>query len=201
MIGFFGGSFDPFHNAHRVLAEAALSELGLERLVVMPTNHPPHREPLLFSADERLLLARAGLEGLPGAEVSDLEVRASTPQYTFETLQQLSQDTSRQDWVLCLGADSFLTLDQWHRADELMALYPCAVAPRVGIDQAEVHEKTQQWAKHRGLRVIELKTLLPRVSATEVRQALGQGRIPQNLLPPKVSACLKSMSHRVKADH
>jgi nicotinate-nucleotide adenylyltransferase len=200
VIGFFGGSFDPFHNAHRALAEAALGELKLDRLIVMPTANPPHRGALLFSADERLALTRAGLAGLSGAEVSDLEARSHTPQYTIETLQHLSQTLGRKDWVICLGADSFLTLDQWHRASELMATYPCAVAPRTGVDQALVDEKARRWGQTRGLRVLELKTTLPAVSATAVREALEQGLNTDHLLPAGVTACLKSMGPRAKTD-
>lgn len=132
-IGVLGGTFDPIHLAHLRLAEEAREALGLARVRLIPAGQPPHRGAPGSTAEDRLAMARLAIEGNPGLEVDDGEVRAPQKSYTVLTLERLRAALGpRQPLVLILGADAFEGLPGWHRWTKLFELAHIAVANRPG---------------------------------------------------------------------
>lgn len=215
MIGLFGGSFNPVHEGHVALVRAALTELGLKRVIIMPTKNPPHKPGAFeFSDEDRLAMVRLAFEGMGGVEVSDHELRGEGYQYTFNTVNWLrgpNGPVPDGDLALLLGADSFLGIESWHRWEDLLALVTPVVGLRPGCDQTAVIDLSAR-LQGRGIEVILMKTALPDVSATAIRQALGAGTAPSSiksiedwgslppLIPRPVIAYLKKTWARAKAD-
>jgi nicotinate-nucleotide adenylyltransferase len=128
-VGVFGGEFDPPHTGHLAVVRAAREQLALDRVIVVPTARPPHREASPTPAETRLRLAEAAFAEDPAVEVSRMELDREGPSYTVDTLRALKP---RGDLVLILGADqaSDLLGGRWHESQEVLRLAHLAVAPR-----------------------------------------------------------------------
>jgi len=130
-LGILGGTFDPIHNGHLCLAEEARPLLGLERVLLIPAGHPPHRAPPQASAADRLAMVRLAATGRPGLEVDASEVLSAATSYTVDTLRRLrAMHGPQRPLVLLLGADAFLGLASWFQWQTLFALAHLAVAAR-----------------------------------------------------------------------
>jgi nicotinate-nucleotide adenylyltransferase len=129
-IGVFGGQFDPPHNGHLAVVRAARDQLGLDRVLVVPSARPPHRPAPVTPAETRYRLAQAAFAGEPGVEVSRIELDRDGPGYTAETLAELAGPG--RELYLILGADQLAALGSWHRPDRVRELARIAVAGRRG---------------------------------------------------------------------
>jgi len=129
----FGGTFDPFHNGHLRMAIEVRETLGLPRIVLLPSHHPPHkpRHPV-SEAQHRFAMASAAVSGLPGFEVSDAEIRREGPSYSLTTVKEFRRAEPGVDWVFVMGADSFGEISAWHRYEELLAACNFLLLPRTG---------------------------------------------------------------------
>ena len=135
-LGVFGGTFDPPHLGHLLLAECAREALALDAVVFVPARVPPHRAPKRPSpADVRVRLLRAALHGT-GFRVSTLELVRPGPSYTVDTLDEM-KNTHEALWLL-LGADSLLDLPAWRDPDGILARARLAVAARPGFPTRKV---------------------------------------------------------------
>lgn len=141
-VGILGGTFDPPHIGHLLIADAAYRQLGLERVVLIPAGFPWQKpEAPMTPPEHRLGMTRAAADfssqdvaDMDYLEVDDREVLRPGPSYTIDTLLERGDP----DPCLILGADAARRLPTWHRAEELMELARIAVAPRPGTDEAEV---------------------------------------------------------------
>jgi nicotinate-nucleotide adenylyltransferase len=132
-IGLFGGTFDPPHNAHIAVAEAALGQCGLARVVFVPNGIPPQKvNPDGASKEDRLRMVEAAIEGHPGLEVSRIEIDREGPSYTIDTIRAMKED-SPQGLCFILGADRLLEIETWRESGALLRSVPFIVAPRAGV--------------------------------------------------------------------
>ena len=127
-IGVFGGEFDPPHLGHLAVVRAARDQLALDRLLVIPTGRPPHRDASPTPGEDRLRMAQLAFAGEPGVEVSRIELDREGPSYTVDTLRALAP---LGELVLIVGADQ-CDLRSWREPDEILRLASLAVAPRGG---------------------------------------------------------------------
>ncbi|MGO9335943.1 MAG: nicotinate-nicotinamide nucleotide adenylyltransferase, partial [Terracidiphilus sp.] len=135
-VAFFGGSFDPPHQAHLAVARAARAALALDTVLFAPVGAQPLK-PLGSTAsfEDRVEMTRLAVDGIPGFEVSliDAPKPSAAPNYTFETLLQLRAEMAPGGALFFLmGADSFLGLKRWHRSAEIPFVAPMIVASRPG---------------------------------------------------------------------
>jgi nicotinate-nucleotide adenylyltransferase len=132
-IGLLGGTFDPPHVAHLVLAEAARRDLSLDELWFVPARVPPHKAPDGVSpAPVRLALLRRALRGLAGFRIETIELRRRGPSYTVDTLEALHERRPRVEWWLVVGADMLADLPHWRNPRRVLELAGVAAAPRPG---------------------------------------------------------------------
>jgi nicotinate-nucleotide adenylyltransferase len=174
-IGVFGGQFDPPHEAHVALARAAIDQLGLDRLIVVPTARPPHRPAPRTDAETRLRMAAAAFADMPRVEVSRMELDRPGPSYTADTLEALAP---LGDLHLLLGADQLGALPAWHEPDRVRALATLAVAPRPG-------EATDEGVTRLAMAPVD-------VSSSGIRAAVAAGADPRGLLPAGVAAIVSA---------
>ena len=170
-VGLFGGSFDPPHQAHRALAEAACTQLGLDALVCVPTGQPWQKvDRTLAPANHRLAMLRLLLGSMAGLEIDDRELRRAGPSYTVETLRELHAEQPGTRWWLVIGQDQYERLDTWHEWREILTLAGLAVAAR---DGRKVRAAAGLAGCQHALRIIDLPAL-PH-SATTVRTRVAAG--------------------------
>ncbi|HVJ08686.1 MAG TPA: nicotinate (nicotinamide) nucleotide adenylyltransferase [Acidisarcina sp.] len=136
-IAFFGGSFDPPHCGHLAIARAAIDHLQLDRVLFAPVGTQPLKQELPPAGfDDRLAMVRLAIGDDPRLGVSLLDAPRADgqPNYTLRTLHELRQTLSPEDELFCLiGADSFLTLKEWHGAEDLLFACDFIVAGRPGF--------------------------------------------------------------------
>jgi len=174
-LGVLGGSFDPIHEGHLALAEAARDRLRLDRvLLVVAAGQPLKPGGPSAPAEDRYAMVRLALRGRPGLEASDLELRRPAPSYTVDTLREIRAALPREAEVfLVLGADALADFPRWREADAVRRLARVVGCPRPGSPApAGVDE------------VLPVST--PDVSSTEVRRRLAAGEPVEGLLPEDV---------------
>ncbi len=136
-IGILGGSFNPPHSAHVALAVAALEQLELDRVLLVPAGQAPHKE--IESdpgASVRLDLCRAAIDGIEGVEVSGIEVERGGRSFTVDTLRQLKAEDGGSELVLILGEDMALSLGSWREPEEMLSLANIAWTGRADGSEA-----------------------------------------------------------------
>lgn len=193
-IGVYGGAFDPPHWAHRALAEAAVAQLRLERLLILPTGQAWHKARPLTDAQHRLAMCLLAFGDLPHTQVDPRETRRSGPSFTADTLQELRRENPAAELFLLLGADQLLAFKTWMRWPEVLQLAQLAVAnraTRIGVDAVDdTHAETDLSGVD--LPFIRLDMPLTNISATAVRarfgQALGRAGTHAALVPQPVAS-------------
>ena len=169
-IGVFGGQFDPPHNGHLAVVRAATKQLGLDRVLVVPSARPPHRPAPATPAETRYRLAQAAFAGEPGVEVSRIEIDRDGPGYTAKTLEALSGPD--RELYLILGADQLAALESWNRPSGYGA-GPAAVAARPGAPPADAAARL----------VMEPVD----VSSSALRRLIGEGADVSTMVPAAVA--------------
>jgi nicotinate-nucleotide adenylyltransferase len=177
MIGLFGGSFDPVHHGHLIVAQVAAEKLGLDALRFVPAREQPfkvgrHRT----SADHRAAMLSLSVAGIPRFSVEASELQRPGPSYTVDTLRHLREREPGAEFVLLLGADAAADLPAWREAGQVPDLARIAVFARPGTPVAE-----SPWISA----VIEVPAI--DISATEVRRRAQQGLSIRYWVPDPVA--------------
>lgn len=132
-LGVFGGTFNPIHLGHLVLAESFRERLRLDRILFVPTGTPPHKPPSgLAPALHRYAMVALALAGHPAFAVSDVDVRREGPSYSVETLAELTREWPGAVLVFLMGSDTFLDLPTWRTPEALPTWAALAVGDRAG---------------------------------------------------------------------
>ena len=179
-IGVFGGTFDPPHIGHLSVAVEIRHALDLDKVLMVVANDPWQKRGarILTPAGERLDMVRAALEGLPGIEADDREVRRGGASYTIDTVLELLAEHPGAELFLAMGADAAAGLRTWERADELADLVTIVVVHRPGFGDAEPSP---------GFRWVEVEVPALDVSSSDLRARMAAGR-PIDVLVPAPAA-------------
>jgi len=171
-LGILGGSFDPIHHGHLILARAALEELGLDRILFIPTNLSPHKtDTKPATAQDRYAMVQRAIENEPSFEASDLELHRPPPSYTVDTLRELRSRHPEDAFTLLIGADNVAKFDTWREPAEIRRLANLAV-----LDRA-THDTPHDWPVVR--RLID-------ISSTDIRARVAARRSIRYLTPDSV---------------
>jgi len=170
-IGIFGGTFDPIHNAHLAVAEAARDTYGLERVLLIPAAHPPHKQAAAAPFLDRYRMVELAIEGHRGLEASLLEAGRERS-YSIHTIERIRAFVPPQGSLYFLiGADAFAEIRTWHRWEDVVASVDFVVVDRPGF----VYEIPE------GARVHRMGEVLLPVSSSGIRAAIGSGERPPEL--------------------
>jgi nicotinate-nucleotide adenylyltransferase len=214
-IAFFGGTFDPPHCGHIAIARAAVERLDLDQVLVAPVGTQPLKGGSAHSSfEDRLTMVRLAVASEPRLVASDADgpLPGGQPNYTYDTLRRLRQQLQPEDAMFCLlGADSFLTMRQWHRAAELLLLCDFIVAGRPGFSLEQINAALPEGVKNTGEHrepaftrytlcgpfnktadLFLLPDLDQDISATEIRAALAEGAEQQTVLAPAVAEYIRA---------
>lgn len=179
-VGLFGGTFDPIHNAHLDVARQALVQMELDKVILIPSKHPPHKtEEGMTSADIRYKMVRLAVEDRVGLDVSPVEINRKGPSYTVDTLKEMKNLFN--EIMFIVGADNLIKIDTWKNPEELLNMCPFVVAPRGGILKDDFQGSIFQGKDIRFLKMSEIS-----LSSTEVRERMKDGQSVDGLVPEKV---------------
>jgi nicotinate-nucleotide adenylyltransferase len=183
-IGLFGGSFDPVHLGHLLVAQAAIEELGLDRLFFIPAAQSPFKpESKPAPAAVRLQMLRLALAGKTNCEIDEQEIRRGGVSYTIETLRDYARRFPQVELVYLIGADNVTKLHEWREADELARLAEFVVTPRPGETPVDFP------APFRGR---TLKGFPLAVSSSQIRARMKAGLPIEPLVPPPVAEAVRA---------
>ena len=176
-IAIYGGTFDPIHHGHLIVAREALERLGTEEVIFIPARVSPLRKTAPVARDEiRLLMIQAAIENEPGFAVDDCELRRPSPSYTIDTVEQIRQRKGDAAIYCLIGEDNVRKLTKWRRFADLEKMVRFVVLDRSG----------QQ--PHHAYPVIRRKI---DISATEIRKRVATGRPIRYLVPPSVEEIIR----------
>lgn len=185
-VGMFGGAFDPPHRAHVALARAAVAQLALDRLHVLPTGDAWHKERRLTAAPHRLAMTRLAFDGEPAVQVDDRELRRSGPTYSVDTLRELQAEHPQAQLHLLMGEDQAGGFTRWHAWEEIARLAVLCVAGR-GTGEGIAALRALP-----GVRVDLLEMPQMPESATEIRRRLTARQDIADLVEPAVARYIES---------
>ncbi len=173
-VGLLGGTFDPVHHGHLVVAQAALDILELDEVRLLVAGDPWQKEPRTPAA-VRVELARLAAAEHDELEVDDRECRRDGPTYTYDTLAELVAEDPYAELTFLLGADAAARMSTWYRADDVLALARFVVVNRPGHDLPALPV---------GVEVLEVPPL--DISSTQLRRLASGGRSLRYLVPEPV---------------
>jgi len=176
-LALYGGSFDPVHLGHEAVVFGLLRALDLP-VWVMPVGRQPQRESCVESGAHRKELLEAAFATEPRVVVSSMELEASRPSFTVDTVEELQSRGARRIW-LCLGADAAMGLPTWHRAGDLARMVSVCIISRNGWN-VDTSQLCQLGLQESQLTVLDLDT--PDISSSEVRRRLQTGEGLSQLL-------------------
>jgi nicotinate-nucleotide adenylyltransferase len=130
-IALFGGTFNPVHCGHLLIAQAALEAHHLDRVVFIPAGHPPHKQKPGTSARRRLAMLRLAIRGNRAFRVSDWEIRQERVVYTFETVDHFRRRWPKAELYFIVGSDALKTLPTWRQSARLKRLCRFVSHPRI----------------------------------------------------------------------
>jgi nicotinate-nucleotide adenylyltransferase len=179
-VGVFGGTFDPIHRGHVEVAEECAVKLGLDPVLMIPSNRPPHRDPPLASAEDRLAMVRLAVASHDRLFASDIELRRGGVSYSVDTIRELAAEYPNAALTLLLGWDAAAEFRDWHGAEEIARLARIAV-----FNRSATPTPSGITLQDMGLppNAVRLEVDSPPVSSTSVRQMLahegsGSGDLP-----------------------
>ena len=171
-IGVYGGTFDPIHHAHLILAREAMERLALEQVIFVPAAISPHKvgqQPT--AADVRLEMLRAAIDGEPGFSVDELELHRPPPSYTIDTIEEFTRANRDAQILYFIGSDNLPRLSTWHRIDELRKLVQFVV-----LERSTAPASAEFQTIHRPIDI----------SATDIRKRVASGTSIRYLVPTAV---------------
>ena len=184
-VGLYGGSFNPPHLAHLVVAETARDRFGFDRVLWMPSHQPPHKQGQALAAPaHRLAMTRRAVRGHPAFDVSDLELARGGTSYTVDTLRVLQEAHPGTTFVLLLGGDSLRSFATWHRPQEILDRVPLCVYRRAGEGAERLPLPLRG-----DVRFVEAPRL--DISSTDLRARVAHGRSIRYLVPEAVRAYIE----------
>ena len=186
-IGILGGTFNPLHIGHLICGQEAYLQLGLDRVILMPAGHPPHK-PLEEDpgAEHRLELCRRAVGEDRRFEVSDLEVRREGLSYTVDTLAALNSRMPDSELFLIVGGDVAAGLPTWHQPERVLSLATLAVAKRRGTSKRSIDSALT--GLHGGDRTEFFRMPRIGISSTEIRHRVQMQEPIKYLVPDAVAS-------------
>ena len=175
-IGIYGGSFDPVHHGHLILARFALEKFVLEKIVFVPTRLSPHKNASVATAEARLQMLRSATEAEPQFAVDDCELQRDPPSYTIDTVEKIRQKYPNAHLFLLIGDDNLAGLSSWRGFDELRKIVTLIILQRA------VSPVTHEYLS------VDRRF---DISATEIRARIASARSIRYLVPGAVEQIIR----------
>ena len=186
-VGIMGGTFDPIHNGHMLLAKKAYEQYQLDKVLIMPSANPPHKkESVTASAKERGDMSRLAASNLPFLEYSGIELERSGYIYSADTLTILKNENPKTDYYFIIGADSLFSLEHWYHPETLLGLTHVLAANRGEKDNEEVQVQIDYLNKkyHACISLLNIPKI--DISSSKIRHMIQEKKEVSGMLPQNV---------------
>lgn len=191
-IGILGGTFNPIHNGHIQMAKYSHDAAKLDKVILMPTFVPPHKESTnLVSCEHRLNMCRLACLNLPYAEVSDFEIKLEGKSYTYRTLELLKSQNKNDEFFFIVGADMFLSMQNWKNPEIIFELATVIAIPRDEDSVSQLSNHYENVLKKMCAKAIVLKDSVLTVSSTYIRDNIDNQSALQSLIDSRVYNYIK----------
>ncbi len=175
-IGIMGGTFNPIHNAHLVMAEEARRQFGLEEVIFMPSKNPPHKERGgIVSELHRKRMVQHAIQNHPGFIFSDMELKREGITYTKDTLEALKKDTPWNTFYFILGGDSLASLESWKNPEYVFGNCHILAACRDETDENQITYYQKKYAQKYGAKISVIEMPELSISSEMLRKKVARG--------------------------
>lgn len=191
-IGILGGTFDPIHLGHLIIAEQARDQYELDRVLLIPSGHSyfkDNRSKKVQSAQVRLRMTQIAAEGYAPFEVSDIEVNRPGNTYSFETLEELKANNPDAELFFIVGADTVCAMRTWREPARIFAVCTILAAMREDqVDPEKLREETRSLEKDFGARIYPVSIPNIGISSTQIRERAALGKSIHYLVPDSLES-------------
>ncbi|WP_435009014.1 nicotinate-nucleotide adenylyltransferase [Tundrisphaera lichenicola] len=185
-LGLYGGTFDPIHLGHLILAEACREACELDRVWFVVSGSPPHKPEGRTAVDHRVEMVRLAVAGHPAFEVSEIETRRPGPHYSVDTLEVIRRERPEDELFFLIGADSLVDLPHWREPGQILRMATLVVANRPGFEPTLPELPA-------GARPIRRVTIPPiGLASHEIRRRRREGRSIRYQVPRAVEAYIEA---------
>lgn len=181
-IGLFGGTFDPVHNGHLIIARSVCETLGLNSVIFIPSARPPHKNSdIMFSAEQRFRMLRLAIKKIPCFTVSDIEMTRKGPSYTIDTILEIKKILQADtDLVFIVGRDNLSDIETWKDPQAILEQCKIVVADRPVTPQND----SPEWLMKK---VEFVKVPLIEISSSDIRCRIREKKSIRYLVPDSVT--------------
>ncbi|MDB5083459.1 MAG: hypothetical protein JWN30_345 [Bacilli bacterium] len=186
-IGLFGGTFDPIHVGHLVLATVAMEEGKLDRVIFMPAGLPPHKVGKHIAAPQhRLNMVKLAAGREPRFQVSDWELSKEEVSYTIDTVKWMRKQYPQDELFFIIGADMLADFPTWHAANEILQIVTLLAVPRPGFGELNAQQVWEQLPEHfrRRVQIVDMPEM--EIASTWIRSRIQSGKSIHYLVPLQV---------------
>jgi nicotinate-nucleotide adenylyltransferase len=189
-LGLFGGTFDPIHVGHLILAEQCREACGLDMLWFVVAGAPPHKPGDRTAASHRLEMVRIAIAGHESFAVSEIETQRPGPHYSVETLEAVRREQPDAELFFLIGADSLADLPGWREPERIASLATIVVVNRPGLDQVDLASLPDFGPGSHPLVGVTIPPI--GISSSDLRRRLVEGRSIRYMVPRGVEAYIKA---------
>ena len=193
-IGIFGGSFDPVHLGHTGLAEDAMKQAGLDKVIFIPARLQPFKlDKKLASGEDRFEMLKLAAGNTAGFEISRYELDNEGVSYSYLTMRAMQEKYGKDVKLYFItGTDAFLKIDLWKNAEELLTEYSYVIGTRPGYKQEELKSFVEKIRESYGTEIINIDNVQVDVSSTEIRDIISSGGTAEGLISAEVERYIRS---------
>lgn len=194
-IGIMGGTFDPIHLAHLMLAEQARIQFDLNQVFFMPSSQPPHKDNRRISpAQCRKEMVLRAIKDNPDFSYSDLELCRTGVTYTSDTLEELHKRYPNTKFYFIMGADSLFAVDAWHQPEQIFRMTTVLAGNRLGVPEEKLQRQVENLKERFGGKIYLVDMPDVAISSSEIRERYANGRSIRYYVPQEVYEYIEECS-------
>lgn len=186
-IGIMGGTFDPIHIGHLIIAEEAREHLNLKEVIFIPTGKPPHKKSTnITNSFHRYNMTELAIKNNRFFSISSIEIEKSGTTYTIDTIKELEMEYKNTEFYFIIGSDSVMNIHTWKDYKTLLNICNFIVAKRVGISNRDVEDRIREFNRKFGNIIYEVPIPYIDISSTEIRTKVMKNKTIKYYVPIEV---------------
>ena len=186
-IGIMGGTFNPIHTGHLIIAQQTLTRLKLDKIWFMPAGNPPHKDTPVIDGELRRRMVELAIEGNSDFELFDYELKKTRPSYSAMTMTELDEAYPENEFYFIMGADSLMDFHKWYHPEVICAHTKLVCADRNNISDDMLEAEKKRLETDLGATIYLIDTPQIEISSSDIRDRLkDKPSSVRYMLPEKV---------------